>query len=93
MKLTRYSISACCGKQSIIFTTDCPLSHDHINKLKNMGFAETSHFTKAGIMYMTNSDFIITGPLGSNRLQLKFTGKNNNDSQKLSDIEALLQQL
>lgn len=91
MKIERYTIQACCGKKSIIFKTDQPLTKIVLDKLVTLGFTEATHFTKAGILYADNLDFIVTGPLGSDRLQVKC--KKADCDQKLNDFEVLLQSL
>lgn len=91
MKVERFQIQACCGRTAIIFKTDQPLSKDHLSKLVAAGFNEQSHFTKAGILYADNPDFILTGPLGSDRLTVKC--RNAECTQKLNDLEVLLQQM
>ena len=92
MKITRYSVSACCGQKSLMFTTDCPIAKQHITELSKHGFYEEAHFTKAGIFYVYNADFIITGPIGSNKLQIKQKGREDM-SKKLNDLEVLLGKL
>jgi hypothetical protein len=91
MKAVKHTIQACCGKSSIIFKIDQPLSKDHLTKLVSLGFNEAPHFTKAGLLYVDNSELIITGPLGSDRLQVKC--KKSECNQVLKDFEELLAQL
>lgn len=91
MKVERFTVQACCGKSSVIFKTDTPLSKVHLDGLVRAGFIEHTHFTQAGVLYADNLDFILTGPIGSNRLQVKC--KLADCSQKLNDLEVLLQQL
>lgn len=91
MKVERFTVQACCGKMSIIFKTDQSLTKAHLAGLVSLGFHEHQHFTQAGILYADNSDFIVTGPIGSDRLQVKC--KVADCAQKLNDLEALLQQL
>jgi hypothetical protein len=90
MKLEKFSIQACCGKTSTIYKTDRPLVKDFLNVFKNLGFVEAEHFTKAGILYVESKQFIITGPFGSDRLQIKC--KTADCDGKLKEIEALIQQ-
>jgi len=71
-----------------IYKTDCPLTKDHIINLVKNGFNEIVHFTKAGILYLDNTTFIITGPLGSDRLTVKCKLKDCN--QAMIDLENLL---
>lgn len=91
MKIEKFSIKTCCGKNAIIFKINKPLTKEFLASLISVGFKETEHFTKAGILYADNSDFIITGPFGSNRLQVKC--KKSECSEKINDFEALLLQL
>lgn len=88
MIVTRFTVQACCGKTSIIFKTDQPLDKKHLDKFATLGFNVHGHFTQAGILYVDNADYIITGPIGSNRLQVKC--KTNQCEQKLNDLEGLL---
>jgi len=91
MKTERFVVQACCGKTAVILKTDQPLTKDHIVKLVALGWREQEHFTKAGILYVDNPDFILTGPIGSDRLTVKC--KHAECTQKLNDLEVLLQQL
>lgn len=91
MKVERFTVQACCGRTNLMFKTDRPISKNDIERLKSLGFTEARHFTKAGIMYVDNPDLIVTGPLGSDRLQVKC--KIRDCAQKVNDFEVLLQQL
>lgn len=91
MKAEKFTIQACCGRTSIIFKTDTPITAKTLNSLVRLGFVESEHFTKAGILYADNPDFIVTGPIGSDRLQVKC--KKSECNQKINDFEALLPQL
>ena len=88
MKITRNVIQACCGTTSLIFKADGPLTIDFIKFLVNNGFAELKNFTEAGILYATNSYLIVTGPLGSDKLQVKC--RKANCDQQFNDFEVLL---
>jgi hypothetical protein len=88
MKVTRFTVQACCGSKSIIFKTGEPLTVKFLNILKAAGYREAEHFTKAGILYADNSDFIVTGPFGSDRLQVKC--RQADCDQKLNDFEEFL---
>ena len=87
MKATRYNIKACCGKTNIIFKTDATITNNTLQSLVKLGFIESEHFTKAGILYVDNSDFIVTAPIGSNRLEVKC--KKNDCNQKINEFEEL----
>lgn len=91
MLITKYIVQACCGKTSVIFKTDQPLDKNHISSLIKLGFVNHDHFQKAGILYVDNLDFIMTGPLGANKLQVKC--KTMNCDQKIDELEALLLQI
>jgi hypothetical protein len=71
MNLERHSIQSCCGKTAVIFKTDAALTKTFIEFLVNNSFKELAHFTAAGLIYVENSELIITGPIGSDRIQVK----------------------
>lgn len=91
MIVTRYNVQACCGKTAVIFKTDQPITKEHLTKMIAMGFREQTHFTQAGILYVDNLDFILTGPIGSDRLTVKC--KQADCAEKMNNLEVLLQQL
>jgi hypothetical protein len=93
MKIQRFSIQACCGRTAVIFKTDGPLSAEFLAFLLKNGFIESPHFTKAGILYVDNPDFNLTGPIGSDRLSVNCKHKHADCAQKLNDLEVLLQQM
>lgn len=88
MKVEKFTIQACCGGKSIIFRIGEPLTTKHLEIFKSFGYKEAEHFTKAGILYADNSDFIVMGPFGSDRLQVKC--KKADCDQKLNDFEEFL---
>lgn len=91
MLITKFSVQACCGSKTLIFKTDRPILKSDIEKLVNVGFVEATAFTKAGILYLTNEALIVSGPIGSDRLQVRC--KSGECSNKVNDFEVLLQQL
>lgn len=91
MKAERFVIQGCCGKTSLIFKVDQPLTKEHLVSLVKAGFREAEHFTRAGILYVDNLDLIVTGPFGTDRLQVKC--KVAECHEKLNDFEVLLAQL
>jgi hypothetical protein len=91
MKVERHTVQACCGSKSLIFKTSRPIAANDIESLVTLGFTEATNFTKAGILYVDNLDLIVTGPIGSDRLQVKC--KVGDCEQKVNDFEVLLQQL
>ena len=94
MKVERFMVQACCGRTAVILKTDQPLTKDHIVKLVTLGFREQPQFTQAGILYVDNPDFILTGPIGSDRLTVKCKHKETEVcNQKTNELEGLLHQL
>jgi hypothetical protein len=93
MIVTRFTIQACCGTTAIIFKTDCPLSKTHLESLKSLGWIEATRFTQAGILYVDNPDFNMSGPFGTDRLTVKCKHKQAECIQKLNDLEVLLQRV
>lgn len=91
MKTERFTVQACCGKTSVILKTSDPLTIEHLKSLVELGFNEAKHFTQAGILYADNLDLIVTGPFGSDRLQIKC--KNANCEQKIADFEVLFDKI
>jgi hypothetical protein len=91
MKIERFKITACCGRTSIMFKIDRPLSLAFITAIVSKGFTEDGKFTKAGMVYVDNMDFILTGALGSDKLQAKC--KLKDCDQKLNELEDLLLQM
>lgn len=88
MKVERVSIRACCGKTALMFKTSQPLTKEVMAYLTKNGFKELEHFTKAGILYLENIDFVLTAPIGSDKLQLKC--KTNDCEQKINNLEQML---
>jgi hypothetical protein len=91
MNIERFTVQACCGKKSTIYRIDRPIDTNLLASFISLGFTELTHFTEAGILYVDNLDFIVTGPFGSNRLQVKC--KRSDCDQKLNELEELLQQI
>jgi hypothetical protein len=91
MNVTKFIVPACCGTTTIIFKTSQPLNKSHIVALQKLGFVESAQFTASGLLHVNNPDFIITGPLGQDRLTVKC--RNADCDQKLKELEVLLQQL
>jgi len=89
MKVERFSEKACCNKgKNITFKIDRPITAPLIQFLVEQGFREAAHFTKAGMLYVDNSDLIITGPIGANRINVKC--KKDDCDQIINDFQELL---
>lgn len=91
MKIEKFTVQACCGRTSLIYKIDKPIDKILLASFVSKGYIESAHFTKAGILYADNLDFIVTGPFGADKLQVKC--KQANCDQKLNDFEDLLRQL
>ena len=91
MKYQKVSVQSCCGKKgkSLILKLEKTIDKILISQLVSNSYKEYEHFTKAGILYVDNLDLIVTGPIGSDKLQVKCKTGSNCD-QKLNDFEALL---
>ena len=71
MEVNRVSVKPCnCGKPFLIFQVNQPVLKNILPLLKEAGFKESEHFTRAGILYVENSNFVVTGPFGGNKLQI-----------------------
>jgi hypothetical protein len=88
MKYKKFNIQSCCGKTSIIYQIGKAISFELITFFETNGFKESKNFTKSGILYVQNSDLVITGAFGSDKLQVKC--KKTNCDEILSNIENIL---
>jgi hypothetical protein len=94
MNVEKIILQACCGKTAVIFKTDQPVTKLHLEALQKLGFIELSHFTEAGLLYVDNPDFTITGPFGADRLTVKCKHADKSVcTEKTNDLEVLFQQL
>jgi len=91
LKILRHTSCTSCGGTSVAIQLDRPIMKDLLDKLVGMGFVEATHFTAAGLLYMEDMALILTGPFGSDRLQVKC--KIQDCEKKINDLEALLQQM
>ena len=91
IKVERSTIPACCQQVTHIFVTDQPMTKEVLAKLVEKGFNEAKHFTEAGILYADNDALIVTGPIGSNKLQIRC--KIRECEPKLNEFEELLSKL
>lgn len=91
MKVERITVHACCGKTSIVFKLDRPINDGLLSFFTSNGFTENTHLTKAGILYVDNLDFTLSGALGSNKLQAQC--KLKDCTSKLDELEVLLLQV
>ncbi len=88
MKITRFVIPACCGRKQIVFTMDRPVQQALVDHLTSNGFTENKHFSKVGMLYVDNSDLIVSGPMGTDRVNV--TCLKDDCEKILNDFEALL---
>jgi hypothetical protein len=76
---------------SLMFKTDRPIDSKLLQFLISHGFVEFVHFTKVGILYADSPELYVTGPIGSDRLQVRC--KRADCAKLLNDFECLLQQM
>ena len=79
---------AVCGKTSISFKLEMPLSKTFLPYFVSMGFQESKHFTNSGIFYVENVGLVATGMFGGNTLQAKC--KTDDCQNYLNNFEELL---
>lgn len=91
MKVERILVQACCNRTASVFRIDRPITANLITALVAQGFHEAPNFTKAGILYVDNLDFILTGALGQDRIHVKC--KHKDCDGKLNELEGLLLQM
>ena len=88
MKVERILVAGCCNRKQIIFKIDRPVTQALINVLTSNGFTESQQYTKVGMLYATNLDLIVSGPIGADRVNVKC--KRDDCETILNDFEALL---
>jgi len=88
MKIDKIVVQACCGRKHFVFKLDRPVDKLLLAFLAQNQFNEATHFTKAGMLYLDNSNLTITAPLGADRLNVNC--KKKDCDQILNDFEALL---
>jgi hypothetical protein len=91
MKLEKFTVQKCCGGTAVIYKIGRTIDKELLSEFVKLGFVALDHFTAAGIMYIENHDFILTGPIGSNRLQIKC--RRANCEPKLNEFETTLKQM
>lgn len=91
MQVERILVQACCGRTASVFKINRPITTELITTLVAQGFREAPNFTKAGILYVDNLDFILTGALGQDKLHVKC--KHSDCDGKLNELEGLLLQM
>jgi len=83
----KFNTKTCCNKTLITWKVDFKITIDLIKHLKST-FKEHEHFTKSGMLYMDNSNLIISSQLGSNSIQIRCKIKNCEGS--MNDLESTL---
>lgn len=91
MDLKKFTVNACCGKTTTIYQTSKKLSKSMITDLVAKGFKENERFSKNNVLYLESDVFFLTGPVGSNRLQVKC--KKGDCSAYQKDLEETLKLL
>jgi hypothetical protein len=83
---------SCGGSKPIVFKIDRPITSALLETFRSLSFNELAHFTKAGMLYFDNPNLTVTGPLGSDRLNVKCKAKVDCD-KILNDFENLLKSI
>ena len=91
MKVERFTIPACCQQVTHVFRTDKPITQAILAELVKLGYKEHTQFTQAGILYADNDALLVSGPFGSDRLQIRCKVKDCD--VKLNEFEELLLKL
>lgn len=86
--IKKYQTKACCGKTSVTFKLLNPIDLSLIDFLCKNGFVEAKHFTKSGIIYISDSLFTLTGPIGSDKLTIKC--KKKSCDEEIDNLMSLL---
>jgi hypothetical protein len=71
MNHQKFITKSCCGKTALIYKIDRSINKELIDRFVAFGFIEKSNFTVAGICYVENDNFVLTGTIGSDKLQVK----------------------
>jgi hypothetical protein len=77
-----------CGKLSVAFKLEVPLSKTFLPYFVSNSFQESKHFTNSGIFYVENAGLVATGMFGGNTLQVKC--KTDDCQNHLNNFEELL---
>ena len=94
MKIEKITVAACCGRTSTMFRIERPITTVLLTTLIAQGFTEFPNFTKAGVLYVDNMDFILTGSLGQDRLHVRCKRSDPVEcDKKLNELEGLLFQM
>lgn len=88
MNVNRIPVKSCCGKTSIVFEIDQPITKELIGLLGN-SYKELQHFTRSGLMHLENSDIIMTGTIGQNRITIQ-SRKKGDVSVAINNLEDTL---
>lgn len=90
-KLKKFLLKSCCGSTTVAYTIGKPLTEEFADNLVENFFELDDTFKKAGLLYAKDEEFIVTGPFGSNRIQVKCRKKNCHSN--LIKLETLLESL
>lgn len=86
--IEKKSSFACCSSKSTFFKLSEPISNKLLSYLTDNGFNELKHFTKMGLLYVENQNLILSGSIGSNKIQVKC--KKRDCDQYLLEAENLI---
>jgi hypothetical protein len=77
-----------CGKEETIYQLSLPIKKNHLQFFTKNGYIESTPYTKIGILFVENNNFVLICPFGSNRLQVKC--KKSNCDDILGDFEGFI---
>jgi hypothetical protein len=92
MEFSKTEIKSCCGGSSTVLTLSGPITDNVVSQLILFGFDIKDIFIKAGIVYAEGHNVILTGPIGSNRFNIKFLSEKDVE-QKLNELEAIIKKI
>lgn len=75
MAVKTHVVKACCGNSSTILETDKPLRKYQVDVFKEAGYVIPDNFFNSGVFYAQKNGLIATASFGSNKINLRVTGK------------------
>lgn len=90
MQINRLNMKGCCGKVSALFELDKPVTFDWADYLRPYGFNTSPNHKISGILYTESTTTIVSGLIGSNKLQVF---SKNSKTLDIDAVEELLLKL
>jgi hypothetical protein len=92
MKVSRLSVSDCCGGTSVAWKLGAPIRKEALPAIVAAGYTASQHFLQANILYVENEGVNVRGAFGGDVLQAKCK-TTTNCAKYLNDFEELLASL